>query len=62
MELFGSGNDGEELKMRWIEAYFPFTAPSWELEVMYQGKWLELLGCGVIQQKILVDSGKFFNV
>ncbi|ORY39403.1 phenylalanyl-tRNA synthetase [Rhizoclosmatium globosum] len=52
--LFGSDKN---LEIRWIEAYFPFTSPSWEMEVMYQGKWLELLGCGVIQQKILDDSG-----
>jgi phenylalanyl-tRNA synthetase alpha chain len=43
--------------MRWIEAYFPFTQPSWELEVEYRGKWLEVCGCGVIQQKILDSSG-----
>ncbi|KAI9330096.1 hypothetical protein BDR26DRAFT_785310, partial [Obelidium mucronatum] len=50
------GND-KNLEIRWIEAYFPFTSPSWEMEVMYQGKWLELLGCGVIEQQILNDSG-----
>ncbi|KAJ3063005.1 hypothetical protein HDU98_001124, partial [Podochytrium sp. JEL0797] len=52
--LFGSDKN---LEIRWIEAYFPFTSPSWEMEVMYQGKWLELLGCGVMQQDILDASG-----
>ncbi|KAK4189939.1 putative mitochondrial phenylalanyl-tRNA synthetase precursor [Podospora australis] len=47
----------EPLKVRWVEAYFPFTTPSWELEVFYQGDWLEVLGCGVSQQKILDDAG-----
>ncbi|QDS73646.1 hypothetical protein FKW77_002383 [Venturia effusa] len=47
----------EPLKIRWIEAYFPFTSPSWELEVLYQGKWLELLGCGVVKQEILSNAG-----
>lgn len=47
----------EPLKVRWIEAFFPFTSPSWELEVFWQGKWLELLGCGVVQQRILIDAG-----
>jgi phenylalanyl-tRNA synthetase alpha chain len=46
-----------ELQIRWIEGYFPFTSPSWELEVLYQGKWLELCGCGVIQQPILNMTG-----
>lgn len=43
----------EPLKMRWVEAYFPFTSPSWELEVFWQGDWLEVLGSGVVQQAIL---------
>ncbi|KAK5944021.1 phenylalanyl-tRNA synthetase alpha subunit, mitochondrial [Knufia obscura] len=47
----------EQLKVRWIEAYFPFTSPSFELEVFWQGEWLELLGCGVVQQSILNNAG-----
>ncbi|KAI8919050.1 hypothetical protein DFJ77DRAFT_452883 [Powellomyces hirtus] len=46
----------KDLEIRWIEAYFPFTSPSWEMEVLYRGSWLELLGCGVIQQKIMDDA------
>jgi phenylalanyl-tRNA synthetase alpha chain len=46
----------EPLKVRWIEAYFPFTSPSYELEVFYQGDWLEVLGCGVIKQDLLNNS------
>ncbi|KAK4667450.1 phenylalanyl-tRNA synthetase alpha subunit, mitochondrial [Podospora pseudopauciseta] len=49
--------DEEPLKVRWVEAYFPFTSPSWEMEVWYQGGWLEVLGCGVSQQHILNDAG-----
>ena len=33
-----------------MEGYFPFTSPSWELEVYWQVNWLELLGSGVVQQ------------
>ena len=29
--------------MRWIEATFPFTHPSWELEIEYKGSWYEVL-------------------
>lgn len=47
----------EPLKVRWVEAYFPFTSPSWELEVFWQGDWLEVLGCGIIKQDILSQSG-----
>lgn len=45
------------LQVRWIEAYFPFTSPSFELEVLWNGEWLELLGCGVVQQPILNNAG-----
>ena len=41
---------GPSVDVRWQEAFFPFTEPSLELEVLYDGQWLEVLGCGVIQQ------------
>ncbi|KFZ15298.1 hypothetical protein V501_02761 [Pseudogymnoascus sp. VKM F-4519 (FW-2642)] len=47
----------EPLRIRWVEAFFPFTSPSWELEVFWQGDWLEVLGSGVINQKIFTNSG-----
>ena len=43
----------EPLKVRWVEAFFPHTSPSWELEVWWRGDWLEVLGCGVIDQPLL---------
>lgn len=52
-----SQQSSEALRVRWIEAYFPWTSPSWELEVFWQGDWLEVLGCGVVQQSLLNRSG-----
>ncbi|KAM3731748.1 hypothetical protein ACB098_11G005300 [Castanea mollissima] len=54
--LFGA------VEMRWIDTYFPFTNPSFELEIYFQEKWLEVLGCGVTEQEILKRSGKMNNV
>lgn len=48
---------GEQLRVRWVEAYFPFTSPSWELEVFWQGDWLEVLGSGVVRQGVLDRAG-----
>lgn len=42
-----------DVEMQWVDAYFPFTHPSWELEIKYQGEWLEVLGCGIVEQEIL---------
>ncbi|KAL6438317.1 hypothetical protein ACFW04_004464 [Cataglyphis niger] len=48
---------GKEMRCRWVDQYFPFTHPSWELEVFYNDKWLEILGCGIMRQEILQKSG-----
>lgn len=45
------------LKARWIEAYFPWTAPSYEIEVWWKGDWLEMCGCGVERQHVLNNVG-----
>lgn len=50
------GIDNEPLRVRWVEAYFPFTSPSWELEVFWQGDWLEVLGSGIVSQPILNNA------
>ena len=47
----------EPLHVRWVETFFPFTSPSWELEVHWRGDWLELLGCGIVKQSILAAAG-----
>lgn len=57
-----SGNSKENpLRVRWIEAYFPFTSPSFEVEVFFQGEWLEILGCGVIRQSTLDTASQFLS-
>lgn len=41
--------------------YFPFTNPSYEIEVFYSNKWLEILGCGIIQQDILNNCSRLYK-
>jgi phenylalanyl-tRNA synthetase alpha chain len=47
-----------EKKYRFNKDYFPFTNPSFEIEVLFGEKWVEVLGCGVIHTDIL----KYNNV
>ena len=42
-----------ETEKKWSEDYFPFTTPSYELEIKYEGEWLEVLGCGVVHEEVL---------
>ncbi|XP_026281945.1 phenylalanine--tRNA ligase, mitochondrial [Frankliniella occidentalis] len=48
---------GADVEYRWVEAYFPFTHPSWELEIKHNGEWLELLGCGIMEHTIVKKAG-----
>ena len=38
---------------RFNEDYFPFTTDSIEVEVLHNNKWLEILGGGILQEKII---------
>lgn len=51
-ELFGS-----DIETRWGSCYFPFTHPSYELEIKFQGEWMEMLGSGIMRQQILENGG-----
>lgn len=51
-ELFG------DVEMRWGVDYFPFTEPSFELEIYFNDEWLEVLGCGVVHKDIVKAVGR----
>ena len=48
----------EDLQIRFRPSYFPFTEPSAEVDVMGKnGKWLEVLGCGMVHPNVLRNVG-----
>ncbi|HHP7230283.1 MAG TPA: phenylalanine--tRNA ligase subunit alpha [Xenococcaceae cyanobacterium] len=48
---------GEDLPVQFRTSYFPFTEPSAEVDVQWQGKWLEVLGCGMVDPNVLKAVG-----
>ena len=48
----------EDLTIRCRPSYYPFTEPSAEVDVMGKnGKWLEVLGCGMVHPNVLRSVG-----
>ena len=46
-----------EVEIRFRASYFPFTEPSAEVDVRWQGKWLEVMGCGMVDPNVLKAVG-----
>jgi phenylalanyl-tRNA synthetase alpha chain len=45
-------------ELRFRPSYFPFTEPSAEVDVLSEsGKWLEILGCGMVHPNVLAGVG-----
>jgi len=53
----------DELEMRLRPSYFPFTEPSAEVDIRWRnsdgspGRWLEVLGCGMVHPNVLENCG-----
>jgi len=48
----------EELEVRFRPSFFPFTEPSAEVDLRRKGgKWLEVLGCGMVHPNVLRNVG-----
>ena len=55
---------GLDVEIRFRPSYFPFTEPSAEVDILSEnGKWLEILGCGIVNPVVLencnIDSNKY---
>ncbi len=53
---------GSDLKYRFRASFFPFTEPSAEMDIWWQpagkeGRWLEILGCGMVDPNVLKNVG-----
>jgi phenylalanyl-tRNA synthetase alpha chain len=50
-EIFG------DLPIRFRASYFPFTEPSAEVDLHWNGRWLEVMGCGMVDPNVLKSVG-----
>ena len=49
---------GDDTEIRFRPSFFPFTEPSVEVDVkMKDGKWLEVLGAGMVHPNVLDNAG-----
>ncbi len=53
---------GKDVKYKFNEDTFPFTTPSLEMEIEKDGKWVEVLGSGVVKAKVLDNLGVDSNI
>ncbi|MBD2774501.1 phenylalanine--tRNA ligase subunit alpha [Iningainema tapete] len=46
-----------EVPIRFRASYFPFTEPSAEVDLQWNGRWLEVMGCGMVDPNVLKAVG-----
>jgi phenylalanyl-tRNA synthetase alpha chain len=47
----------EEVEFRFRPGYFPFVEPGIEVDMKFDGKWMEVLGAGMIHPQVLKNGG-----
>lgn len=47
----------EEIKIRLRPSYFPFTEPSVEVDIFFKNRWIEVLGAGMLNERVLKAAG-----
>ncbi len=48
---------GENVEIEFRPSFFPFTEPSVEVHAKWNGKWLEMMGGGMIHPNVLRNAG-----
>ena len=55
--FFRSFFDDDNIQVRFRPSFFPFTEPSAECDILRDGKWLEVAGCGMVHPNVLTHGG-----
>jgi phenylalanyl-tRNA synthetase alpha chain len=48
---------GDDVTIRLRPSFFPFTEPSAEIDIFFNGRWIEWGGCGMVNPKVLQTCG-----
>jgi phenylalanyl-tRNA synthetase alpha chain len=57
LDYFAKSIFGSEVTTRLRPSFFPFTEPSAEVDVYFNGRWIEWGGCGMVNEKVLIVCG-----
>jgi phenylalanyl-tRNA synthetase alpha chain len=57
IQAFAHRMFGKDAKVRFRPSFFPFTEPSAEYDVWFNGKWMEISGCGMVHPNVFAAVG-----
>ncbi len=57
LEEFARRLLGEHTKVRLRPSYFPFTEPSFEVDIYFNNRWFEVLGAGMVHPNVFKNVG-----
>lgn len=57
LDNFAQHMFGPDVTTRLRPSFFPFTEPSAEVDIFFNGRWIEWGGCGMVNPKVLATCG-----
>jgi phenylalanyl-tRNA synthetase alpha chain len=57
LDNFAQHMFGADVTTRLRPSFFPFTEPSAEVDIFFNGRWIEWGGCGMVNPKVLQTCG-----
>ncbi len=57
IQAFAHKMFGKDARVRFRPSFFPFTEPSAEYDVWFNGKWMEISGCGMVHPNVFKAVG-----
>ena len=55
--VLAKGIFGDNIEYKFLVDSFPFTTPSVEMDIMFNGKWMEVNGAGLVHPQVLKNFG-----